>query len=89
MAQYSPPGIPRPRGRGLIEAVNFTTPSHAGAQFHDRAVVASLKPTGNAYWDEAGKEFHDRAVVASLKQAVQADDICDDHNSTTARSWPH
>ena len=35
--------IPRPRGRGLIEAVP-PCPEGAGLpQFHDRAVVASLK----------------------------------------------
>ena len=36
--------IPRPRGRGLIEAFEGSTPKLAAVEFHDRAVVASLKP---------------------------------------------
>ena len=37
------PAIPRPRGRGLIEARYRQRRSAARPQFHDRAVVASLK----------------------------------------------
>ena len=36
-------GIPRPRGRGLIEAGHAVLTGSPPAQFHDRAVVASLK----------------------------------------------
>ena len=39
-----PVPIPRPRGRGLIEAVRAWRPDVSWSQFHDRAVVASLKP---------------------------------------------
>jgi len=37
-------------------------------QFHDRAVVASLKPTRPRPDLPEAPEFHDRAVVASLKR---------------------
>ena len=36
--------IPRPRGRGLIEAGSTTSACPVPVEFHDRAVVASLKP---------------------------------------------
>ena len=36
-------------------------------QFHDRAVVASLKHARERFGQFAGGKFHDRAVVASLK----------------------
>ena len=59
------------------------------SEFHDRAVVASLKPdlaNGSAF---AYSQFHDRAVVASLKLAGLEHRGAGHHNSTTARSWPH
>ena len=36
-------------------------------EFHDRAVVASLKQVIISLWRRCPKQFHDRAVVASLK----------------------
>ena len=38
-----PVEIPRPRGRGLIEAGQAARNPQRANQFHDRAVVASLK----------------------------------------------
>ena len=40
------------------------------SQFHDRAVVASLKPSNVVAYHERRWEFHDRAVVASLKRSA-------------------
>ena len=37
-------------------------------KFHDRAVVASLKPLNSMFGSGSGEKFHDRAVVASLKR---------------------
>ena len=61
--------IPRPRGRGLIEADLYPTLACVGiGEFHDRAVVASLKPPLLKSSLVKIQQFHDRAVVASLKQ---------------------
>ena len=59
--------IPRPRGRGLIEAVGPAAITLPTTEFHDRAVVASLKHAGEHLPATARTQFHDRAVVASLK----------------------
>src|ERR1035441_10366903 len=40
-------------------------------EFHDRAVVASLKQGQSRTRQRAGGKFHDRAVVASLKLHVR------------------
>ena len=45
MAKLTPfTAIPRPRGRGLIEASDSPAAGQFHGKFHDRAVVASLKP---------------------------------------------
>ena len=69
-----PAAIPRPRGRGLIEARQVPTGNGTTPEFHDRAVVASLKRDACGYGLDLRIQFHDRAVVASLKpeQLVQA-----------------
>ena len=41
-------------------------------QFHDRAVVASLKHAARWRASEVRAKFHDRAVVASLKLNVES-----------------
>ncbi len=83
--------IPRPRGRGPIEAVRRgTTTSRSLAGFHDREVVAPLKPRCRCLAGFIVVRFHDREVVAPLKPSVEplrAAQIWAD--STTARSWPH
>ena len=62
--------IPRPRGRGLIEAAPGGVSSRrARSKFHDRAVVASLKRVFCADQLVRSPQFHDRAVVASLKRS--------------------
>ena len=58
-------------------------------QFHDRAVVASLKPLAPCRIPHESLEFHDRAVVASLKRGSDAEVQPAIENSTTVRSWPH
>ena len=58
-------------------------------QFHDRAVVASLKHVGWAVAHVTRDKFHDRAVVASLKPLEVPGEDTLMPNSTTARSWPH
>ena len=66
-----PPAIPRPRGRGLIEASDANIANSYYPKFHDRAVVASLKlvwRNGPHGWPV---QFHDRAVVASLKRCAE------------------
>ena len=65
-------GIPRPRGRGLIEAPHALAGLAPKLQFHDRAVVASLKRGQGLCGAEIARQFHDRAVVASLKPGLPA-----------------
>ena len=62
--------IPRPRGRGLIEARLCRWLLSRCRQFHDRAVVASLKQFRTSTVLPLREQFHDRAVVASLKPEV-------------------
>jgi len=51
-----------------LKQLDVLDPNAPGPQFHDRAVVASLKPDPAAAPVYTLSEFHDRAVVASLKQ---------------------
>jgi len=59
--------IPRPRGRGLIEAFLLSPESRILPEFRDRAVAASLKPDRRLRDPQLAAEFRDRAVAASLK----------------------
>ena len=61
-------GIPRPRGRGLIEAPRARRLRYPPVQFRDRAVAASLKRELVDKFDDFLSEFRDRAVAASLKR---------------------
>ena len=82
-------GIPRPRGRGLIEATSG--PINEGEQAgiprpRGRGLIEALERTR---FPHAVRQFHDRAVVASLKRCRRARSAFRSSNSTTARSWPH
>ena len=83
--------IPRPRGRGLIEAEKTSLPlSIKASQFHDRAVVASLKrefPGAGGVRTVAIPRPRGRGLIEALGGEGSA--IAAQENSTTARSWPH
>ena len=64
--------IPRPRGRGLIEAAQTRLELQTARQFPDRAVGASLKPQIAAQFIRSFSEFPDRAVGASLKPVARS-----------------
>jgi len=72
------PAIPRPRGRGLIEAFNILSTLPTRWEFRDRAVAASLKHFGVRAIDHAHHQFRDRAVAASLKQYGARVDVTED-----------
>ena len=51
-----------------LKPVDPNCPRAIALQFHDRAVVASLKRGIGVVGAGSVQEFHDRAVVASLKR---------------------
>ena len=61
--------IPRPRGRGLIEAESHGPRYRAGNVIprpRGRGLIEALKSFLD--WQRISTQFHDRAVVASLKR---------------------
>ena len=62
----------------------------AQVDFHDRKVMASLKPDGWPPMYSMRSNFHDRKVMASLKHEVHEGDDNSQHDiSMIGRSWPH
>ncbi len=81
--------IPRPRGRGPIEASHPGWRRRGLGRFHDREVVAPLKLGCSRGPEREVTRFHDREVVAPLKLALPLTFCGAGRDSTTARSWPH
>ena len=81
--------IPRPRGRGLIEALLPFRPGAARSKFHDRAVVASLKhnKTGATVMALGIPRPRGRGLIEAITRITVWSWL--KANSTTARSWPH
>ena len=63
--------------------------SMACLDFHERALVAPLKPATAQYCTYPEMNFHERALVAPLKHIKALSNPVDDNISTSARSWPH
>src|SRR5690554_3218811 len=61
------PAIPRPKGRGLIEARACRRPRSHSPRFLDRKVEASLKRPVRDLVPACDRRFLDRKVEASLK----------------------
>ena len=62
--------IPRPAGRGIIEAAYRVRPCACVTEFRDRPVAASLKRAQLLRVQAAVDQFRDRPVAASLKPSV-------------------
>src|ERR1039458_3352781 len=63
---------PRARARGPIEARAMGKGARTPADFHERALVAPLKPVRVRFMQPSGFHFHERALVAPLKLAEHA-----------------
>ena len=57
--------------------------------FHERALVAPLKPFLFPRARGARLYFHERALVAPLKPKLKTIATAHGRISTSARSWPH
>src|SRR5690554_4886051 len=80
-SHHQRPPIPRPDGRGLIEAREPCGPSHASSRrFRGRMVAASLKRLYSERGDTVLDRFRGRMVAASLKL-----DTLDPRRSVPAR----
>ena len=62
--------IPRPKGRGLIEAPEPDAEERAVIRFRGRKVAASLKPVAVAHHRPVLLGFRGRKVAASLKLVI-------------------
>src|ERR1035441_10133495 len=81
--------IPRPRGRGLIEATRTSSEANTSWQFHDRAVVASLKRESR----RVSRGTHERiprprgrGLIEALKAACEAVADCEFHDRAVVAS---
>ena len=60
--------LPRPQGRGPIEACRWPRPCRRPAAFHGRKVVAPLDHVRHGVLGTCGQAFHGRKVAAPLKR---------------------